>query len=664
MRRPTLLVVSLLGSLAACTEDDTSLALARLQPVADCGAAKQYIKEVAIAQMNKRIDQQIASYQFGGACNNGGGDDTTGAGSGGGSGSGTSPPPGPSHGTGTNNQVSGVDEADFIKNDGQYIYLAQNGVFRIVSSWPADQTHIVSTTALTGTPKKLFVLGDRALVYTSSAPTDSYYRECTYGYDCDFTGDGSTTTLLVYDITDRSAPHLDRQIELSGSLIAGRRIGSAVHTVVTQSANLFPDVSYNPDIALCGTSGFDFVRVSDAFLQLRNKNRELIENTDLDLALPTVTDSAGLTTDGDGSSCSSLLTSSFSDGTGFTSLVSIDLDHPGPVKTATVISRSGAVYASEDSLYMAVPHSWNEKDVSTVHKFRVSDVAGQTKYLASGLVTGRVLNQFSMDEQDGILRIATTDGHDPDPDVVSYLSTLEQQHDDLVKIGQVGGIAPHEDIRSVRFDGNRGFIVTFKKTDPLYVFDLSNPHAPAQLGELQIPGFSTYMHMLDDTHLLTIGYNANDEGSFAWFDGVLLQIFDVTDPRNPVLAQKYLIGTRGSSSEALTDHLAFTWYPEQGLLSLPMTICEGGGNGVYGDTLTFSGLMVFNTSIDTGFSEHGRIPHTIGSGESCGNWWTDATSVVKRSLFLDRFVYSLSDAELKVRSIDALSTELVTVPLQ
>ena len=97
---------------------------------------------------------------------------------------------------------------------------------------------------------------------------------------------------------------------------------------------------------------------------------------------------------------------------------------------------------------------------------------------------------------------------------------------------------------------------------------------------------------------------------------------------------------------------------------LPMTICEGGGNGVYGSDLTFSGLMVFDTSIANGFAEHGRIPHALGPMETCYNWWTDATSVVKRSMFLDRFVYSLSDAELKVRSVDAMGTELVTVPLQ
>jgi hypothetical protein len=662
--RTVRLAAATLVSLAACADDPPS-AVARLQPMASCDAAKDYIKQVAIQKMNAEIDAQIASWQNGGACvNYGTGEGDGGGGSGAGSGSNSAP--GPTTGTGTNNQVAGVDEADFIKNDGQYIYLAQNGVFRIVSSWPADQTHTVSTTPLVGDPKKLFVVGDQALVYVAvGASANAYSQECTYGYDCDFTGDGSTTKMLVFDIENRAAPVLMREIDLSGSLIAGRRVGSAVHTVVSQSVQLFPGLQYSPEVNLCnGSGGFNFIEVLQAYESLRQQNRDLILNTDLDVAFPTVTDSAGLTDTGSDAACQSLLASSIADGTAFTSLVSIDIDHPGPVKTATVISSSGAIYASADSLYMAVPHQLNDKDVSTVHKFRIADVAGETKYEASGMVEGRALNQFAMDEQDGVLRIATTNGRDPDPSTVSYVSALEQHQDDLVKIGQIGGIAPHEDIRSVRFDGNRGFVVTFKKTDPLYVFDLSDPTTPRELGELQIPGFSTYMHMVDDTHLMTIGYNANDEGSFAWFDGVLLQIFDVTDPTAPQLAQKYLIGTRGSSSEALTDHLAFTWYPEQGLLSLPMTICEGGGNGVYGDTMTFSGLIVFDASISGGFAEHGRIPHDVGANVTCYNWWTDATSVVKRSLFLDRFVYSVSDAELKVRSVDALGTEMVTVPLQ
>src|SRR4051794_1083291 len=251
MRRtsPLIILTSTLGVLGASlwgcsSDDDTGKApIARLQPLVDCTAAKDYLKQVAIERMSRQIDTEIASYMKGDRCYHGyGGEDSAGTpspGSGSGSGSGGS---GPTTGTGTNNQVAGVDEADFIKNDGQYIYLAQNGVFRIVDSWPADQTHEVSSTPIEGDPTKLFVLGDKALVYVAVGDATNsgwWNRACTYGYDCDFAGDGTSTKLMVFDIANRAAPVLEREVTLSGSLIAGRRIGTAVHTVVTQSTNPF-----------------------------------------------------------------------------------------------------------------------------------------------------------------------------------------------------------------------------------------------------------------------------------------------------------------------------------------------------------------------------------------------------------------------------------------
>lgn len=668
MTRAHALIVA--SVLAACAEDVTTRPTARLVPLADCGEAAEYVKQVAIARMNRRIDELFASYVRGDACYwRGAEEDTAGtppSPESGGSGSGG----GPTQGTGTNNQVAGVDEADFVKNDGQYIYLAQNGVLRIVDAWPAEQTHTVSTTPIEGTPKKLFVFGDKALVFvgTGQVQTGYYNRQCTYGYDCQFTGDGTDTRLLVFDITDRAAPVLERQVDVTGSLITARRVGTAVHTVVTKAENQFPTVHYNVPPELCNYEGpvpstLRVMQARRAYDALRAENLQKILDTPVELSLPAVTDSAGLVDSDTGGSCSSLFASPLMDGTAYTSIVSVDMLHPGPVKTATIIANGGAIYASADALYMAVPHAWAGSDLSTVHKFRISDIAAHTKYLASGTVPGRALNQFAMDERNGYLRIATTDGRAPSPDAVSHLTVLAEVHDDLVVTGSIGGIAPTEDIRSVRFDGDRAFVVTFKKTDPLFTFDLSDPTNPRVLGELEIPGFSTYMHMLDNGHLLTIGYDADDHGSFAYFDGVMLQIFDVTDMTAPALAHKHIIGTRGSSSEALTNHLAFTWYPEEGLLALPMTVCEGGDDGLYGQTMTFNGLMLFDASVAAGFAERGRVTHAVAPDVTCGNWWTNGSSTVKRSLFLDEFVYSISDAELKVQSIEALGTNLATVPL-
>jgi hypothetical protein len=269
-----------------------------------------------------------------------------------------------------------------------------------------------------------------------------------------------------------------------------------------------------------------------------------------------------------------------------------------------------------------------------------------------------------MDEHEGHFRIATSNGHVPSPDVHSTLTVLQQVGTVLMEVGKVDNLAPKEDIRSVRFSGDRGFIVTFKKTDPLFVIDLARPAYPRVLAELKIPGFSTYMHMMDETHLLTIGYDADDQGSFAWFTGIMLQIFDVSDPQNPLLAHKEVIGTRGSSSAALNNHLAFNYFAPKNLLALPMTVCEGSsGGGSYGTQMTFSGLMVYDVTAGAGFTLRGKVPHPTGSDITCSNWWTNAESQVERSIIMDDYVFSVSRELIKVNSLNDLATDLASLQI-
>jgi uncharacterized secreted protein with C-terminal beta-propeller domain len=204
--------------------------------------------------------------------------------------------------------------------------------------------------------------------------------------------------------------------------------------------------------------------------------------------------------------------------------------------------------------------------------------------------------------------------------------------------------------------------VTFKKTDPLFVLDLGHPAAPAVLGELKIPGFSTYLHRIDPTHLLSIGFDANDHGSFAYFDGVILQLFDVTNPTEPALLFKEKLGTRGSSSAAATDHLAFNYFEEKKLLAIPMTVCEGGGDGTFGSKLAFSGLLVYDVSVESGFKRLGGVAHGR-AGVDCNTWWANATSKVKRSIFMDDLVFSIATDRMKVQRMGKLGEDVGDIAL-
>jgi hypothetical protein len=560
--------------------------------------------------------------------------------------------------SGTNNQVAGVDEADIVKHDGRYVYFALNGALRIASINPPK---LVSVVRLSGQVKELFVEGNRAVVYTATGGRGG--QRCTYGYDCQFAGDGSSTTIHVYDVADHAAPKLVRQIGLSGSLMAARRIGHTVHTVVADADS--PESAYATwpnDLPECGVLE---ATVKARLKRLGDDNEHTIRTSDPTAGMPTITERGEQKR-----LCENLARTPLADGNGFTSVVSFDLnrEESAPV-TATVQSRPGAVFVSEQALYLSVTHQrlaqqrgwygfYSElNEVSDIHKFRLGERPETTRYVGSGAVPGHVLNQFAMDEWYGFLRIATTRGKVPDPRVESQVSILtETPSGNLIRTGAVEHLAPGEDIRAVRFDNDRGYVVTFKKTDPLFVLDLRRPHHPTVLGELKIPGFSTYMHRIDPNHLLSIGLDANDHGDFAFFDGVILQLFDVTNPTDPKLIHKEKIGTRGSSSEAITNHLAFNYFGERGLLAIPMTICEGGGDGTNGDELTFAGLLVYQVTVKDGFHRLGGVNHGT-TGSNCGTWWSQANSAVKRSLFLDDWVWSIAMDRAKVQRLSKLGAD-------
>jgi hypothetical protein len=567
--------------------------------------------------------------------------------------------------SGTNNQVDGVDEADIVKNDGAYVYLAMNGALRIVD---AEHARLLSVTRLPGTARNMLLERDRAVVFLSIG--DGAGQACTYAYDCRFAGDGTSTRILVFDVKDRAHPKTVRRIDASGSLMAARRIGDAVHVVVADNDSQAPEyetwLDDLPDCSSKDSVGETWAR----FEKLKRDNERKIRAAQP--RFPTLTDR------GAKRELCEIMHTPLADGEAFTSVLSFDLDDDkAPVQAATIQSRPGAVFASEHGLYLSVVHrrtaitdtvGWyrfyaSEKELSDVHKFTIGTKAESTRYVGSGVVPGHVLNQFAMDEWHDYLRVATSSGRVPDPSVESTVSVLaETESGSLVRVGAVEHVAPSEDIRAVRFDGDRAYVVTFKKTDPLFVLDLRRPDQPAILGELKLPGFSTYLHRIDPTHLLSIGYDADDQGSFAFFDGILLQLFDVTKPTEPVLLHREKIGTRGSSSAATTDHLAFTYLGERKLLALPMTICDGGGGGTFGDRVTFSGLLVYRVALDEGFTRLGGISHGT-AGASCRLWWSDGRSMVKRSLFIDDRVFSISSTAMKVVKMGRYGEDVARIDL-
>jgi uncharacterized secreted protein with C-terminal beta-propeller domain len=600
----------------------------------------------------------------------------------------------------TNNQVAGVDEADFIKNDGSHVFMVSGDDLVILKAWPAAETTIISQTEIEGWPTSLFVQSDRIAVFSDTGEGQTCVRDPYYGP----TTAGGKLKITVFDITDRTAPRLEREIYLSGSYANARRIGDAIHTVVTFPESFELSLATWPDhLSRYGLDPMDTKEAINAeFDQLLSDNLAAVDAADLGDFLPSATDIdyvggvAGTPAEGLFVDCAGFYEPSSFTNPGFLSVVSFSLGNDTGLGAATIFGRGGEVYASDANLYVAVkdyratddptdhPWRWGE-EVTSVHKFALDTTGAEPQYRGSGEVSGRILNQFAMDEHQGRLRIATTEGYLPSPDVTNNIFVLEEQVATqasscidgdcapvptgtfLAVVGKIGGIGPKEDIRAVRYDGDRGFVVTFKKTDPLFAFDLSDPYNPRVTGELHIPGYSTYMHWMDETHLLTIGFDADDQGGFAWFTGIQLQIFDVSDMSQPTLTFKEVIGTRGTTSDATNDHLAFNYYRTRDLLAIPIGICEdsaGGDN--YGTTMTFNGLLVYRVTATGGFELLGGVDHRQAGQSSdynCCNWWTNPNSQVKRSIFMEDFVYSVSPERLKVRHLPALDTELAEVAL-
>jgi hypothetical protein len=505
----------------------------------------------------------------------------------------------------------------------------------------------------------------------SPSPGVPSSQGCTYGYDCRFASEGGRTLARVLDVSNPAQPVEVARYEMSGGYADSRRIGTTVYTVVH-------------DDGVSSVPGVDF--------SLPANDPEELEETyaaraaAADLAVDAMTapyflpwvnqlDASGAVIS-QVTSCNRALSASAAQGGSFVSVVSLDLAGASPPARAIVATKPGFVYASSDALYVATDgvdgrdhyayYADALSDRSTIHKFHLAGL--DVSYLGSTGIRGHVLNQFSMDEFQGVLRVATSSGWVPDPLVSSSITTLhEDTGGGLSVLGELTGLAPTEDIRAVRFDGDRGFVVTFKKTDPLFVIGLSNPAQPVVLGALKIPGFSTYMHLLDENHLLAVGFDADDHGDFAYFDGILIQIFDVTDLATPLLLHKTVIGTRGSGSEALLNHLAFNYFPPKQMLALPMTICEGGDDGSFAYEMTFAGLMVFDVALASGITEHGRMPFVDPSQSStyseCGMWWTDAHSMVKRSIFMGDYAIGLSDTTMNVAALSDLGNVLQSIPL-
>lgn len=571
----------------------------------------------------------------------------------------------------TNVQVKGVDEADIIKTDGNYIYLLSGTSFVIIDAKATDvgadtknddkeSGAIVSEVVLKGTPQNIFLNENRVVIFQYVDDQKMTWPEYSMIPIPEYR---SATEALVYDVSDKEKPELLETIKMTGNYNQARMIGDQIYVITndwpnrflpmikTSSTTIQPRVAYfdnyednyqytivttfdtngkHVDAQTYLTGYTNTVYMSeDALYIAYQKNQQRFENQRdefFSVVLPALPSSLEFKIRG-------IRTRNIDDEEKWTRVLEEfenymnDLSDKEKEQVYEDIQNAIATYQEEQAA---------KQSRTIIHKIDLD-----LDYVAQGEVAGQLLNQFSLDENQGNLRIATTVSTWTNKGSVQY-NNVYVLDKNLEQIGALEHIAPDERIYSTRFMNDRLYMVTFKQVDPFFVIDLKDPKNPEILGMLKIPGWSEYLHPYDENYVIGFGRTTQDSEWGTRTGGLKLSLFDVRDVEHPKEVDTYVIGQAGSYSEALNDHKAFLFDKEKELLVIPVQ--ESSDYRSY-----WQGAYVF-TVTNKGFEKRGTIAHYTGS-----DWW-GYTSAVRRSLYIDNTLYTMSNTVLKLNNLDTLKT--------
>ena len=538
----------------------------------------------------------------------------------------------------TNIQVAGVDEADTVKTDGQYIYTVSttqntgyyfngyytetNNAVYIIKADPQDPQVISKITLDNNTePAGLYLSQDGSKLVVLA----SEYQAYNYGSER-IPGSNVATPMLVpyqadvytfinvYDVSNKDNPVLTRNYTLSGSYFNSRMIGNYVYTVVSQPAYANNDSVVLPEVYNNAVNST--IMPTDIYY------------TDVQDSYFTYTTFAGLNVMDDSQALSSM---------------------------TIMMGGTSDMYVSQNNMYITYP-SQNGQDTEI---YQISINGQALAFQAKGAVPGYVLNQYSMDEYNNNFRVATTTS------TGSWINQAQQNNIyvldmNLTIVGKLENLAQGESIYAARFMGDKCYLVTFKQTDPFFVIDLSNPEAPTVAGQLQIPGYSSYLHPYDANHVIGLGMEN---------ETLKLSLFDVTDINNPTEIANYTVEGNYTSSTALNDPKAFLFDLQKQLLVIPVSITNYGeiylqstqttppsASGVSPSIIStygyWQGAYVFNLNLNSGFTLNGTVTHlNEASLNDSSTYYNSQNYWITRSLYIGNTLYTISNAEVKLNSL-------------
>ena len=578
----------------------------------------------------------------------------------------------------TNVQVAGVDEPDVVKTDGTYLYIVSNGKIIIVKAYPTEDADIECEITFNDSiyVQNVFISDLRLVVFAETYDYPVYKGGAIDEMSSSVWYGSPNTYIKIFDLEDITNPVIVKDIVVGGSYSGARMIEDFVYVITTQ-------YSYNYDISDGDQVVVPRVMVDDEIKEVPLSDIHYVDIPEKSSTLTNIV-SVNIHDDADGVHAEVFLlgnshTLYVSKGniyvvysTGYYDYVMLEelIDElvmptrPESIKeefklvdtlsledyqkkTVTEWIIQNYVDSMDEDQKQAIAKAIvRQTERTIIHRISIAD--GEIQYEAQGSIPGFVQNQFSLSEYDGYLRVSTTiEGWM----VRSYLSSIESQNNvyvldmDLEIVGSLEDLASGEQIYATRFIGDKCYLVTFKQIDPFFVIDLSEPANPEVLGELKIPGYSTYLHPYDETHIIGIG--RDDEK-------VKISLFDVSDLENPIELSKYEIenddeGWYWAQSSALYEHKAFLFDKEKNLMVIPV--------GDYSKESAY----VFDISVEGGIELKGTITHDLEvEPEEEYDPWDDYYytgnygNSIKRTLYIEDVLYTVSDNMVKMNDLETL----------
>ncbi|MEE1061817.1 MAG: beta-propeller domain-containing protein [Ruminococcus sp.] len=440
----------------------------------------------------------------------------------------------------TNVQVEGVDEADVVKTDGKYIFSVSDNEIFIVDSNNGDP-QLITSIEIEYTVNDIYIGANKLVVVAeANSNTEHYYEDVAYytGLNID-----TDTVLLIYNLTDIANPEKVSELTQSGNCISTRKIGDVVYLTTTYYVYDYESIKKEKPETYCPVYS-------------ENGTKECMP-------------------------ADSIITCGEIASIEYLTVASVDLNKPEEfADMCSVLGGGSDIYASHNNIYVT---SYCQIDSqSGTEIIRLSIDGTEIEENGSLSVKGHILNQFSMDEHDGYFRIVTeffptfVTNDSASVDLNESSTTLYVYDKNLELVGQTDAVGQGEDVKSVRFDGDIAYFVTFIQTDPVFAVDLSDPTNPKVLSELKIPGFSEYLHVMSEDLLLGFGREADPMTGRS--EGLKLSMFDISDKTNVTEKTTLVFTAAPTYSEAEHNHKAVYIDLENKIIGVPYTYYGNKGN--------------------------------------------------------------------------------------